>query len=133
MKIAIATKDRFRRISGHAGRTTQWLIFDISCKRNTRPIRIELTPAQLPHFCADATGHPLAGVDVVVAASAGNGFIKHMSAWGAQTILTGESTPDDAIRKILAEMKLKTPRLDMTRWICGLHERFTKRDRISNT
>lgn len=90
-------------------------------------MRVELTQAQLPHFCHDAAGHPLADVDILVAASAGDGFIKHMRVWGAQTILTGEPTPEKAIEKILARLELETPRFAMTKWICDLHERFTKR------
>lgn len=50
MKIAVATKDKWSLVSGHAGQTTDWLVFD--CMPNApipEPQRIALTKAQLPH------------------------------------------------------------------------------------
>ena len=92
MKIAIATKANGTQVSGHAGQATDWLVYD--CQPGAtlpEPQHIELTKAQLPHHFQDDGPHPLHGVEVVVAASAGDGYIRHMEKWGAQVLLTGET------------------------------------------
>ena len=44
----------------------------------------------------------LDGIDLMVAASAGDGFIRHMKKRGAEVLLTGEEDPTMAISRILA-------------------------------
>ena len=92
MKIAVATKDNWTQVSGHAGQTHDWLVFD--CQPNM-PLpaaqRVVLPKEQLPHHFQDDGPHPLHGVDIMIAASAGDGFVRHMQKWGAQVLLTGET------------------------------------------
>lgn len=126
MKIAIATKDDWAKVSGHAGQTRDWLVFD--CKPGQPipdPQHIRLSQEQLPHHFRDDGPHPLHGVEIVVAASAGDGYIRHMEKWGAQVLLTGEVDPVVALKKILNGEALPETRFDITTTLCKLRDLFS--------
>jgi predicted Fe-Mo cluster-binding NifX family protein len=127
MKIAIATKDNWTCVSGHAGQTREWVVYD--CQPGDTPgapQRVLLTREQLPHHFADDAPHPLHGVEIMVAASAGDGYLRHMSKWGAQVLLTGETDPAAALSKILAGEALADPRFDVTTTLCKLRDLFSR-------
>jgi predicted Fe-Mo cluster-binding NifX family protein len=127
MKIAVATKANWSKVCGHAGQTTDWLVFDCQPgERPPEPQRIELTKGQLPHYFKDDGPHPLHGVEVLVAASAGTGYMRHMASWGAQVLLTGESDPLIALEKILAGEALADTRFDITTTLCKLRDLFSR-------
>lgn len=127
MKIGIAVIEGEDRVSGHAGQTRTWLVFD--CQPG-QPIpeadRVVLSEEQLPHHFRDDGPHPLRGVDIMVAASAGEGFVRHMAKWGAQVLLTGETEPKVALRKVLGGEALAPARLDITATLCRLREMFSR-------
>lgn len=129
MKIAIATQD-FAKVSGHAGQARQWLLYDLTNHHANRllppPQRIDLDKDQVLHVFADDGPHPLDGVDVVVTASAGDGFIRHMRKRGADVLLTGETDPAVAITRILAGEALPDPRFDITTTLCKLRDLFSR-------
>lgn len=129
MKIAIATKD-FTAVSGHAGQARQWLLYDLTEHRSDRllpaPRRIELAKDEVLHHFEDDRPHPLDGVDIVVAASAGDGFIRHMKMRGTEVLLTGEEDPAIAITRILAGEALPDPRFDITTTLCKLRDLFSR-------
>jgi len=127
MKIAIATQANGTQVSGHAGQATHWLVYD--CQPGAplpEPQHIQLSKAQLPHHFKDDGPHPLHGVELVVAASAGDGYIRHMEKWGAQVLLTGESDPPTALKKILAGEALADTRFDITTTLCKLRDLFSR-------
>lgn len=129
MKIAIATQD-FSEVSGHAGQTRQWLVYDLSNHRANQllpaPQRVDLAKEQVLHIFEDNAPHPLDGIDIVVCASAGEGFIRHMKKRGAEVLLTGESDPALAITRILAGEALPDPRFDITTTLCKLRDLFSR-------
>ena len=129
MKIAIATKD-FTAVSGHAGQTRQWLVYDLSNHRSNQllpaPNRVDLDKEQVLHTFQDNAPHPLDGIDIVVCASAGDGFIRHMKKRGAEVLLTGEEDPAMAITRILAGEALPDPRFDITTTLCKLRDLFSR-------
>ena len=129
MKIAIATQD-FAKVSGHAGQARQWLLYDLSQHHANRllpaPQRIDLDKDQVLHVFADDGPHPLDGVDVLIAASAGDGFIRHMRKRGADVLLTGETDPAVAITRILAGEALSDPRFDITTTLCHIRDLFSR-------
>lgn len=129
MKIAIATKD-FSTVSSHAGQARQWLVYDLSGHRANQllpaPLQVDLEKEQVLHVFEDNAPHPLDGVDVVVAASAGDGFIRHMKKRGSEVLLTGESDPAVAITRILAGEALADPRFDITMALCKVRDLFSK-------
>ena len=127
MKIAVATKDHWSHVSGHAGQTRDWLVFD--CQPGAplpEPQRVVLTREQLPHHCQASGPHPLHGVEIMVAASAGDGYIRHMEKWGAQVVLTGETAPLTALQKIMAGEALADTRFDLTTTLCKLRDLFSR-------
>ena len=127
MKIAVATKDHWSRVSGHAGQARDWLVFDcLPGAPLPEPQRIALTKDQLPHHCQDTGPHPLHGVEIMVAASAGDGYIRHMAKWGAQVVLTGETAPLTALQKIMAGEALADTRFDLTTTLCKLRDLFSR-------
>ncbi|MBK9442830.1 MAG: hypothetical protein IPN53_16620 [Comamonadaceae bacterium] len=126
MKIAIAVKENWQQVSGHAGQTRHWLVFD--CEPGLglpEPQRIELSKAQLPHYFKDDGPHPLHGTELVVAASAGDGYLRHMEKWGAKVLLTGETDPLTALKKVLAGEALPDTRFDITTTLCKLRDLFS--------
>lgn len=127
MKIAIATKNDWSVVSGHAGQTRDWLIFDCKPgKHKPVPQRVHLSKEQLPHHFRDDGPHPLHGVEIMVAASAGDGYIRHMRLWGANVLLTGETDPYVALEKILAGEALADTRFDITTTLCKLRDLFSR-------
>ncbi len=127
MKIAVATNDNWAKVSGHAGQTRDWLVFD--CQRGEpipEPQRVLLTREQLPHHFKDDGPHPLHGVEIMIAASAGDGYIRHMEKWGAQVLLTGESDPLMALKKIMDGEALADTRFDITTTLCKLRDLFSR-------
>ncbi|MEO5658379.1 MAG: hypothetical protein ABIQ90_01100 [Polaromonas sp.] len=127
MKIAVATKDDWTQVSGHAGQTRDWLVFDCQPGQPiATPGRVHLTEEQLPHHFRDDSPHPLHGVQIVVAASAGDGYLRHMEKWGAQVLLTGETDPRVALEKILAGEALADTRFDITTTLCKLRDLFSR-------
>lgn len=127
MKIAIATNDNWTQVSGHAGQTCDWLLFD--CQPGAPlpvPQRVRLSKEQLPHHFKDDGPHPLHGVEVLIAASAGDGYIRHMAKWGAQVLLTGETEPLTALRQVIAGETLADTRFDITTTLCKLRDLFSK-------
>jgi predicted Fe-Mo cluster-binding NifX family protein len=129
MKIAIATHD-FTAVSGHAGQTRQWLVYDLSQHRSSQllpaPQRVDLEKEQVLHVFEDNVPHPLDGIDIVVAASAGDGFIRHMKKRGAEVLLTGESDPAVAITRIMAGEALPETRFDIMTALCKLRDQFSR-------
>jgi len=127
MKVAIATHKNWTQVSGHAGKTHEWLLFD--CQPDAplpEPQRIVLTKEQLPHHFKDDGPHPLHGVQVLIAGSAGDGFLRHMQSWGAEVLLTGETDPRAALQKVLAGEALPDTRFDVTTALCKVRDLFSR-------
>ena len=129
MKIAIAT-DNYTRVAGHAGKARHWLLYLLHGHTPQQllpaPTLIKLAPEQVMHHFKDDAPHPLDGVDLVVAGSAGEGFIRHMRERGADVLLTGEDDPASALTQILAGEALPDPRFDVTTTLCKLRDLFSR-------
>ena len=129
MKIAIAT-DNYTRVAGHAGKARHWLLYLLHGHTPQQllpaPTLIKLAPEQVMHHFKDDAPHPLDGVDLVVAGSAGEGFIRHMRERGADVLLTGEDDPATALTQILAGEALPDPRFDVTPTLCKLRDLFSR-------
>lgn len=128
MKIAIATKD-FVRVAGHAGQSRRWLLYDLPKEAAGSPLpapsHIELAKEDVIHHFRDQSPHPLDGVDIVVAGSAGDGFIRRMNNRGAEVLLTGERDPLRVLHCILTGEPLPEKRFDITTSFCKLHDLFS--------
>lgn len=129
MKIAIPTKD-WLTVSGHAGKARAWLLYDFSGFKPGAPLpapqRIELAKEQVLHHFQDDGPHPLDGVEIVIAGSAGDGFIRHMKKRGADVLLTGETDPGEALARVLAAEALPDQRFDITTSLCKVRDLFSR-------
>ncbi|MFO1115470.1 MAG: hypothetical protein U1E28_07300 [Beijerinckiaceae bacterium] len=129
MKIAFPTRD-WATVSGHAGQAHRWLVYDLSRHQAAHalpvPRRVELTKEQLPHHFRDDGPHPLDGVEIIVAGSAGDGFIRHMGKRGAAVLLTGETDPAQALARLAAGEALPDQRFDITTSLCKLRDLFSR-------
>jgi predicted Fe-Mo cluster-binding NifX family protein len=123
MKIAIASKD-FKEVSSHAGQTRHWLVYD--SEHPDVPVRVDLEKDQSIHHFKDDGPHPLDGVELVIAASAGDGFIRHMAKRGADVILTGEKDAEKALAAVLAGQVLPDVRFDPTTVLCKVRDLFSR-------
>lgn len=126
MKIAIAT-DEFRTVAGHAGQASDWLLYD--CRPDTGPgtaQRISLERAQVFHHWASNSAHPLDGIEVIVARSAGDGFLRRMQKRGVAVLLTSETNAETALRCVLAGEALPDPRWDVSLLLCTLRDLFSR-------
>lgn len=126
MKIAIpVTGDR--EVSGHAGKARLWLLYD--CQPGS-PLPagtpVELAKEQILHHFEDDGPHPLDGVELVIAGSAGDGFIRHMAKRGAEVLLTGETAPEAALAAVLAGEALPDQRFDITTTLCKIRDLFSR-------
>lgn len=129
MKIAIATKNHLE-VSGHAGQCRHWLVYDLSQHQSNQllpaPAFVELDKTEILHSFADDRAHPLDGIDLIVCASAGDGFIRHMKKRGCEVLRTGETDPALTITRILAGEALSDPRFDITTSLCKLRDLFSR-------
>lgn len=124
MKVAIATDD-YVRVAGHAGQARRWLVHD-SADGGPQPQRIRLEKTQVFHHWQEDGPHPLDGVSVIVAGSAGDGFLRRMAKRGVEVRLTGERDAARALAKVLDGQPLATPPFDPTRLLCRVRDLFSK-------
>ncbi len=108
MKIAV-TSQNFRTITAHAGKSRRFLTYET----NTQGELVELARIDLPkelsiHEYKGLT-HPLFEFDVLVSASAGQGFINRLAQQGVQVICTGETDPRAAAQAIVEGKPLPPP------------------------
>ncbi|CAL80172.1 conserved hypothetical protein [Bradyrhizobium sp. ORS 278] len=129
MRIAVPTRD-WSTISSHAGQARCWLLYDLTnhaaSARLPAPDRVELAKDQVLHHFKDDCPHPLDGIDIVLAGSAGDGFIRHMKARGADVLLTGESDAETALARLIAGEPLPAQRFDVTTSLCKLRDLFSR-------
>jgi predicted Fe-Mo cluster-binding NifX family protein len=129
MKIGVATKD-FELVAGHAGKAQTWLIYDLADMKPgdllPQPSRAKLAKEQLFHYFQDDGPHPLDGLEIVIAGSAGDGFIRHMKKRGAEVLLTGETDPATALARIIAGETQPDQRFDITTSLCKLRDLFSR-------
>lgn len=124
MKIAIATKD-YTQVAGHAGQARHWLVYD-SDAASPGPARVQLDKPQVFHHWEGAGPHPLDGIAVIVAGSAGDGFLRRMDKRGVRVLLTGERDANRAFSAVLNGEVLPDPAFDPSLLLCKLRDLFSK-------
>lgn len=100
MKIAI-TSQNFRTITGHAGKTRRFLVFE--AEQGIEPVEVERIdlPMDLAfHEFRGEGDHPVDVAEVVITGSAGPGFIQRLAARGIRVFVTSETDPRRAIRAL---------------------------------
>lgn len=97
MKIAV-TSQNFRTVTGHAGKSRRFLIYDIGAPCSPREVeRLDLPKEMAFHEFA-GTAHPIEAVSAVLTASAGEGFIARLGRRGIEVVVCGEDDPLQAVK-----------------------------------
>jgi predicted Fe-Mo cluster-binding NifX family protein len=94
MRIAV-TSQNFRTITGHAGKTRRFLIYEVQGQGS--PVEVERLdlPADLSLHEYHGDDHPLfqQGLNALITQGAGQGFVQRMARYGIQVHVTSESDP----------------------------------------
>lgn len=125
MKIAMAV-EQGEQLAGHAGQARRWLVYDCQSAQPSAPREVVLEKAQVFHHWNDTGAHPLDGVDVIVARSAGDGFLRRMQARGVAVLLTAETHAGQALERVLAGEALADPRWDASQLLCRIKDLFSR-------
>lgn len=105
MKIAI-TSQNFRTITGHAGKSRRFLVYEVDKQQQVRELpRIDL-PKEMSLHEYHGDDHPAFAMDVIITAGCGDSFRNRMSRHGVQVLATGETDPQEALRRYLANKPL---------------------------
>ncbi len=110
MRIGV-TSQNFRTITGHAGKTRRFLVYEGDPETGeVREVeRIDLPKEMSLHAYRGGEPHPIESFDALITAGCGHGFIGRMVAWGVQLYVTGESDPETAARKVVRGEPLAPP------------------------
>lgn len=98
MKIAV-TSQNFRTVTPHAGRTRRFLVYAV--EPGGEPVeveRLDLPKEQALHEFHGGGAHPLDAVDVLIAGSFGEGFVRRMAKRGIVAMRTDATDPLEAVR-----------------------------------
>jgi Uncharacterized conserved protein len=100
MKFAVASDD-FCTVSGHAGHAAKFVVFEAETgEQPTEIARIDLNEDQTIHNFSGGA-HPLDGVHVLIAGSAGQCFVERMKERGITTVVARGFAPDTAVAAYL--------------------------------
>lgn len=107
MKIGV-TSQNFKTITGHAGKTRRFIVFEQNAEKCSEVERIDLSKEMSMHEFRGVQ-HPLDSLDVLITASCGEGFIRKMNARGVKVVATSESSPIDAVNSFITGQALPPP------------------------
>lgn len=125
MKIAVSSEDG-SSVSGHAGQARLWLLYQAEPGEEPgAPRRVVLDRTQVFHHFEDRAAHPLDGVNVIVSASAGDGFLRRMRERGVDVVLTSQKDSALAVAAVLAGHTLPERRWDLLQYFCALRDLFS--------
>jgi len=99
MKIAV-TSQNFRTITGHAGKTRRFLVYEADGGTVQEVGRLDLPKEQSFHELHGDAPHPIDGVDVLVTGGCGENFVARMARRGIRVVATGETDPVTAARLV---------------------------------
>ncbi len=100
MKIAV-TSQNFKTITNHAGKARRFIIFNVSETGDIEELsRLDL-PQEMAFHNFIGNEHPLDGVDVLLSASFGMGFMNKMARRGIKASLVNNSDIKLAIADFL--------------------------------
>lgn len=107
MKIGV-TSQNFRTITGHAGKTRRFLVYECEASGIRALEHLDLPKEMSMHeFRGDH--HPLDDFDVLVTAGCGQGFRERMAAKGIRVVATSETDPLTAVTAVVAGADLPPP------------------------
>lgn len=109
MKIAV-TSQNFRTVTGHAGKSRRFLVFESDAAGEPREVdRIDLPMGMAFHDFHGDGPHPVDVADAIVTGGCGAGFSNRMGARGIRVFVTGETDPVKAARAVARGEPLPPP------------------------
>ena len=127
MRFAIAVGKDYTAVVGHAGQHRHWLVVEAEAGGEPRAVaRVELEKHQVFHHWEDLGPHPLDGIDVLIAASSGEGFLRRMEKRGVEAVLTRETDPVLAVREYLGHTLPPPKPRPITGLFCKARDLFSK-------
>lgn len=119
MRIAV-TSQNFRTITGHAGKSRRFLIFEAMAGATPREVeRLDLPKEMSFHEFHGDGAHPVDGVDAVITGSCGAGFARRLAGRGIRVAVTEVEDPLAAVQAY-AEGRLVP--VDPARMTCEHHD-----------
>ena len=100
MKIAV-TSQNFKSVSGHAGKSRRFIVFNMGTPCDSQEVVWLDLPLDMSIHEFTGGAHPLDDMDVILTASAGQGFVAKLAQRGVQVITCGETDPRKAVRDYL--------------------------------
>ena len=109
MRVAV-TSQNFRTITGHAGKTRRFLLYEVTPDGAVNEAgRLDLPKAMSLHEQPAGAPHPLDTSDVLITGGCGNGLVQRLAAWGIRVVVTGETDPATAVTKLAQGEPLAPP------------------------
>lgn len=102
MKIAV-TSQNFRTVTNHAGKARRFLVYEVA--EGEAPVevgRFDLPMEQALSGIEPGAAHPIDGVDVLLSASFGPGFVRRLAQRGITVSLAASADIGESIRAYLA-------------------------------
>jgi predicted Fe-Mo cluster-binding NifX family protein len=101
MRIGV-TSQNFRTVTGHAGKTRRFLIYEADAGGSPREVeRLDL-PKEMSLHEHHGDDHPIYGLDAVVTGSCGAGFVQRLARFGVRVVATSETDPATAVAALAA-------------------------------
>jgi len=108
MRIGV-TSQNFRTITGHAGKTRRFLVFEASAGAEPQEVaRLDL-PVEMSLHEYHGDDHPLFGLDALITQGHGQGFAQRLTRHGVRVIATSASDPLAAVAAVAAGQPLPEP------------------------
>jgi predicted Fe-Mo cluster-binding NifX family protein len=110
MRIAV-TSQNFRSITGHAGKTRRFIVYELAPGMEPAEVdRLDL-PKDMSLHDYHGDDHPLyqLGLDAIVTAGAGHGFMQRMARQGIRVLATSETDIAGALARVAAGEPLPAP------------------------
>ncbi len=103
------TSQNFKTITGHAGKTRRFLVYEVEENGNIMEMdRIDL-PKEMAMHNFQGDDHPIFSFDLLITAGCGQGFINRLAQHQVQVIATVEEDPIEAINKLLRGEAILAP------------------------
>jgi predicted Fe-Mo cluster-binding NifX family protein len=101
MRIGV-TSQNFRTITGHAGKTRRFLIYEADGHSEPREVeRLDL-PKEMSLHAYHGEDHPIYGLQVVITAGCGAGFAQRLTRRGVRVVTTSHTDPSSAAAAVAA-------------------------------
>jgi len=108
MRIGV-TSQNFRTITGHAGKTRRFLVFEAA--PGTEPLEVERLdlPPEMSLHEYHGEDHPLFCLDALITQGHGQGFGQRLARYGVRVVATAATDPLAAVTALVAGQPLAAP------------------------